>query len=133
MFLLEVVWICIKFYCLVVFFSFSFFCFVLGTYRMLLENESSPTLIIFQRRQNDKKKPKLFFNAKRKKEKKKGKRRTLSLEKKKKTLKYKVPMTCMTQGNTKLESSAITSSQPQRVLEGVLSIVMSKTKSKTMK
>jgi len=71
MFLLEVVWICIKFYCLVVFFSFSFFCFVRGTYRMLLENESSPTLIIFQRRQNDKKKPKIFFNAKRKKEKKK--------------------------------------------------------------
>jgi hypothetical protein len=32
---------------------------------MLLEKESSPTLIIFQRRQNDKKKPKIIFNAKR--------------------------------------------------------------------
>jgi len=36
---------------------------------MLLEKESSPTLIIFQRRQNDKKKPKIFLNAKRRKNK----------------------------------------------------------------
>jgi hypothetical protein len=85
---------------------------------MLLEKESSPTLIIIQRRQNDKKKPKIFFKCKKKKEtkgKRKGKEGLSLLKRRKNPLQIQGPHDMHdSQGNiTKLESSsAITFSQP---------------------